>query len=161
RMREAGFHSGNHCGSVPTAAFCGLLLRCAPAGHQSFSRALLPEGAAPLAVRGTGMKPTENAGPAPRPRWSAVPLVSPAVLRGAARRHRRRQALLHGAVDILGIGAAAVALAVFGEDPSVEHPWTPDTWGASAIPTVIAAALCYLAATRALLWYAVAAQNGG
>lgn len=83
------------------------------------------------------------------------------VLVGAARRHRWRQALLHGAVDILGIGAAALALAATGGHPSVEHPWTPDSWGIAAVPAVLAAALCYLAATRALLWYAVAPRGGG
>ncbi|MCQ4084331.1 bifunctional diguanylate cyclase/phosphodiesterase [Streptomyces sp. RB6PN25] len=82
------------------------------------------------------------------------------VLVGAARRHRWRQALLHGAVDILGIGAAALALVATGGHPSVEHPWTPDSWGIAAVPAVLAAALCYLAATRALLWYAVAPRGG-
>ncbi|MBV9023390.1 MAG: bifunctional diguanylate cyclase/phosphodiesterase [Streptomycetaceae bacterium] len=83
------------------------------------------------------------------------------VLVAAARRHRWRQALLHGAVDILSIGVAALALAVSGGHPSVEHPWTPDKWGIATIPAVIAAALCYLGATRALLWYSVASRGGG
>ncbi|AEW96682.1 MULTISPECIES: putative bifunctional diguanylate cyclase/phosphodiesterase [Streptomycetaceae] len=195
------------------------------------------------------MKPTENAGPAPRQRWSAVPLVPPAVLRGAvvtaaalafaigvahatvlghalfpsaapgwslavltgiivghlvalgrdrwwggtgsgaaltvavlllygwvpavlvslavvvlvgaARRHRWRQALLHGAVDVLGIAAAAAVLAATGHHPSVEHPWRPESWTLPALPAVVVTAMCYLAATRALLWYSLAPRTGG
>lgn len=59
--------------------------------------------------------------------WVPATLVSLAVvvLVGAARRHRWRQAVLHGAVDILGIGAAALGLAVFGIDATVRRPWTP------------------------------------
>ncbi|MCQ4044412.1 putative bifunctional diguanylate cyclase/phosphodiesterase [Streptantibioticus rubrisoli] len=95
--------------------------------------------------------------------WVPSVLVSLAVvvLVGTARRHRWRQAVLHGAVDILGIGAAALALAVSGNHPSVESPWRPETWQLSALPVVIAASMCYLAATRALLWYAVAPRGGG
>ncbi|MBY8888402.1 bifunctional diguanylate cyclase/phosphodiesterase [Streptomyces sp. PTM05] len=95
--------------------------------------------------------------------WVPSVLISLAVvvLVGAARRHRWRQALLHGAVDILGIGAAALVLRLFGTAPSVERPWLPATWTYSAIPTVVLASLCYLAATRTLLWFTVAPAGGG
>ncbi|TVL94265.1 bifunctional diguanylate cyclase/phosphodiesterase [Streptomyces sp. SAJ15] len=95
--------------------------------------------------------------------WLPAALISLAVvvLVGAARRHRWRQALLHGAVDILGIGAAAVALAVFGTVPSVENPWHPDDWRLYAAPQIALAAFGYLLVTRALLWYAMAPPGAG
>lgn len=95
--------------------------------------------------------------------WVPAGLVSLAVvaLVGAARRHRWRQGLLHGAVDILGIGAAALVLAVFGVEPSVETPWEPLDWGIEAVPEVVLAATAYLAVTRLLLWYVLAPQGGG
>lgn len=63
--------------------------------------------------------------------WVPAGLVSLAVvsLVGAARRHRWRQGLLHGSVDILGIGVGALVLAAFGEVPSVESPGSPPTGG--------------------------------
>ncbi len=95
--------------------------------------------------------------------WVPAVLVSLAVvvLVAAARRHRWRQALLHGGVDILGIAAAALVLALFDRYPSVEHPWRPDSWTYADIPVLLAVSLCYLAATRVLLWYAVAPRSGG
>lgn len=80
---------------------------------------------------------------------------------GAARRHRWRQGLLHGSTDILGIGAGALVLAASGQDPSVEHPWLPTSWGIEAIPEVILVALAYLLVTRILLWLALAPSGGG
>ncbi|TMU90886.1 bifunctional diguanylate cyclase/phosphodiesterase [Streptomyces sp. DASNCL29] len=95
--------------------------------------------------------------------WIPAVLVSLAVvvLVGAARRHRWRQAALHGAVDILGVGAAALTLAAFGTTPSVEHPWRTDTWHVSAIPQTALAAFAYLAVTRALLWCSLAPPGAG
>ncbi|MFI1394788.1 putative bifunctional diguanylate cyclase/phosphodiesterase [Streptomyces sp. NPDC020681] len=95
--------------------------------------------------------------------WVPAGLVSLAVvaLVGAARRNRWRQGLLHGAVDILGIGVAALVLEVFGVSPSVEQPWEPPEWGIEAAPEVILAATAYLAVTRLLLWYVLAPQSGG
>jgi hypothetical protein len=95
--------------------------------------------------------------------WVPAVLVSLAVvvLVGAARRHRWRQAALHGAIDILGIGAGALVLALLGRHPSVEHPWDADRWSVSAAPVVALAALAYLTATRALLWWAFAPRQGG
>ncbi|MET9591615.1 bifunctional diguanylate cyclase/phosphodiesterase [Streptomyces sp. NPDC006516] len=95
--------------------------------------------------------------------WVAAGLVSlvVVVLVGTARRHRWWQGLLHGAVDILGIGAAALVLSAFGEVPSVETPWRPLHWGIDAVPEVLLAAGAYLLVTRVLLWYAHASQTGG
>jgi diguanylate cyclase (GGDEF)-like protein len=95
--------------------------------------------------------------------WVPAVLVSLAVvvLVGAARRHRWRQAVLHGAVDILGIGSAAVALAAFGVHPSVEKPWDPESWGYAALPAIVLAACAYLVATRTLLWFSYAPRKTG
>ncbi|MFD3943451.1 putative bifunctional diguanylate cyclase/phosphodiesterase [Streptomyces sp. NPDC058579] len=95
--------------------------------------------------------------------WVPAGLVSMAVvvLVGAARRHRWRQGLLHGSVDVLGVGAAALVLAAFGDVPTVETPWHPPAWGIADIPEVALAAGTYLVVTRLLLWYALAPQGGG
>ncbi|MFE7774645.1 putative bifunctional diguanylate cyclase/phosphodiesterase [Streptomyces sp. NPDC057445] len=95
--------------------------------------------------------------------WVPAGLVSLAVvvLVGAARRHRRRQGVLHGAADILGVGAAALALAAFGQAPTVEQPWQPLEWGVAAVPELGLAAAAYLAVTRVLLWYALSPQGSG
>ncbi|MCX5194209.1 bifunctional diguanylate cyclase/phosphodiesterase [Streptomyces sp. NBC_00249] len=95
--------------------------------------------------------------------WIPAGLVSLAVvsLVGAARRHRWRQGLLHGSVDILGIGAGALVLLAFGDAPSVEAPWLPGTWDLAAVPEVVLVAVAYLAVTRALLWFALTPRGGG
>jgi diguanylate cyclase len=95
--------------------------------------------------------------------WVPAGLISLAVvsLVGAARRHRWRHALLHGSADLLGIGAGALVLALFGRTPSVEQPWSPLTWGYGAIPEAALAAVTYLTVTRLLLWYVMAPQGGG
>ncbi|MFF8194720.1 putative bifunctional diguanylate cyclase/phosphodiesterase [Streptomyces bobili] len=87
--------------------------------------------------------------------WLPAGLVSltVVVLVGIARSHRWRQGILHGAVDILGIGAGALLLAACGRVPSVERPWTPDTWTVYTAPQVVLVAVAYLAVTRILLWY--------
>ncbi|MDG5808224.1 bifunctional diguanylate cyclase/phosphodiesterase [Streptomyces ossamyceticus] len=94
--------------------------------------------------------------------WLPAGMVSltVVVLVGIARRGRWRQGVLHGAVDILGIGAGALVLRVFGRVPSVEQPWDPETWNLYAAPQVALVAIAYLAVTRALLWY-LAAPRGG
>ncbi|GAA4899483.1 putative bifunctional diguanylate cyclase/phosphodiesterase [Streptomyces coeruleoprunus] len=95
--------------------------------------------------------------------WVPAGLVSLAVvvLVGAARRHRWRQGLLHGAADVLGIGSAALVLAAFGDVPSVERPWEPLEWGIAAVPEVSLAAGTYLVVTRLVLWYTLAPPAGG
>ncbi|MFC5721236.1 putative bifunctional diguanylate cyclase/phosphodiesterase [Streptomyces gamaensis] len=93
--------------------------------------------------------------------WLPASLISIAVvlLVAAARRHRWRQALLHGAVDVLGIAAGGLGLALCGITPSVESPWLPDAWTPAAAPPIALAAFCYLAVTRALLWYSMAPRT--
>ncbi|MGI5530661.1 putative bifunctional diguanylate cyclase/phosphodiesterase [Streptomyces syringium] len=95
--------------------------------------------------------------------WVPAALISITVvtLVATARRHRWRQALLHGAVDILGIVAAGLALALCGTAATVEDPWLPDTWQLTDIPQIAVAAFLYLVVTRALLWYSMAPRNGG
>lgn len=95
--------------------------------------------------------------------WVPATLVSLSVvaLVGAAGRGRRRHGLLHGAVDVLGIGAAALVLAAFGVTPSVERPWDPLEWGVGAAAEIVLAAAAYLAVTRLLLWYVLTPQGGG
>ncbi|CAM5514385.1 putative bifunctional diguanylate cyclase/phosphodiesterase [Streptomyces griseorubiginosus] len=95
--------------------------------------------------------------------WVAAGMVSLTVvlLVGIARRHRWRQGILHGAVDILGIATGALVLAVFGQSPSVETPWNPDSWTFYTGPEVMLVAAAYLAVTRALGWYLHSARHAG
>ncbi|MFJ5558364.1 putative bifunctional diguanylate cyclase/phosphodiesterase [Streptomyces sp. NPDC093250] len=94
--------------------------------------------------------------------WVAAGMVSltVVVLVGIARRGRWRQGVLHGAVDLLGIGAGALVLAAFGCVPSVESPSTPDTWTFYTAPGVVLVAVVYLAVTRGLLWYLRTPREG-
>ncbi|MET8450065.1 putative bifunctional diguanylate cyclase/phosphodiesterase [Streptomyces sp. NPDC005209] len=94
--------------------------------------------------------------------WVPAGMVSltVVVLVGIARRNRWRQGVLHGAVDILGIGAGALVLGAFGRVPSVEAPWSPDRWSVSTVPQVVLVAAAYLAVTRVLLWYLHAPPGG-
>ncbi|ARP72471.1 bifunctional diguanylate cyclase/phosphodiesterase [Streptomyces pluripotens] len=94
--------------------------------------------------------------------WVPAGLVSltVVVLVGIARRHDWRQGVLHGAVDILGIGAGALLLSAFGRIPSVEEPWRPDSWSITTAPEVVLAAATYLAVSRGLLWYLHAPRGG-
>ncbi|MFM9443376.1 putative bifunctional diguanylate cyclase/phosphodiesterase [Streptomyces acidiscabies] len=95
--------------------------------------------------------------------WVPAGLVSltVVVLVGVARRHRWRQGILHGAVDILGIGAGALVLAVCGRVPSVEAPWDPGTWTVYTAPQIVLVAVAYLAVTRVLLWFLQGPSHGG
>ncbi|MEU6981621.1 MULTISPECIES: EAL domain-containing protein [unclassified Streptomyces] len=94
--------------------------------------------------------------------WVPACLVSLSVvvLVAAARRHRWRHGLLHGAVDVIGACAAALVLATFGDVPTVADPWRPLDWGIADVPEVVLAAVAYLVVTRLLLWYALAPQGG-
>ncbi|MFE7444207.1 putative bifunctional diguanylate cyclase/phosphodiesterase [Streptomyces chartreusis] len=94
--------------------------------------------------------------------WVPAGMVSltVVVLVGVARRNRWRQGVLHGAVDILGIAAGALVLAAFGRVPTVENPWSPDTWTLYTAPGVVLVAAAYLAVTRVLLWYLQAPRGG-
>ncbi|MFI5674717.1 putative bifunctional diguanylate cyclase/phosphodiesterase [Streptomyces cellulosae] len=95
--------------------------------------------------------------------WVSAGLVSLTVvlLVGVARRHRWRQGVLHGAVDILGIATGALLLRAFGRVPSVEQPWSPDTWTFYTGPQVVLVAVAYLAVTRTVGWYLAAPRSGG
>ncbi|MFF4905093.1 putative bifunctional diguanylate cyclase/phosphodiesterase [Streptomyces sp. NPDC001260] len=94
--------------------------------------------------------------------WVAAGMVSltVVVLVGIARRGRWRAGVLHGSVDILGIGAGALVLGAFGRVPSVETPWNPDTWTVYTAPEVVLVATAYLLVTRTLLWYLHAPRGG-
>ncbi|MEW2301734.1 bifunctional diguanylate cyclase/phosphodiesterase [Streptomyces sp. NPDC006655] len=94
--------------------------------------------------------------------WVPAGMVSltVVVLVGIARRHRWRQGVLHGAVDILGIGAGALVLGAFGRVPTVESPWNPAGWSLTTAPEVVLVAVAYLAVTRALLWYLHVPRGG-
>ncbi|MET7685223.1 bifunctional diguanylate cyclase/phosphodiesterase [Streptomyces sp. NPDC005423] len=95
--------------------------------------------------------------------WVPAGMVSltVVVLVGAARRNRWRQGVLHGAVDILGIGTGALLLYAFGRVPTVEHPWSPATWTACTALEVVLVAVAYLAVTRVLLWFVHAPHHDG
>ncbi|MGP3986429.1 putative bifunctional diguanylate cyclase/phosphodiesterase [Streptomyces sp. 3N207] len=95
--------------------------------------------------------------------WVPALLVSLAVvvLVGAARRTKWRQALVHGAIDILGIGTAGLALALCGVHPSVEHPWRPAAWPVWAVVGIPLVAAVYLLVTRALQWFCFAPRSRG
>ncbi|GGZ77441.1 putative bifunctional diguanylate cyclase/phosphodiesterase [Streptomyces echinoruber] len=95
--------------------------------------------------------------------WLPAGLVSltVVVLVGIARRHRWRQGVLHGAVDVLGIGAGALVLAAVERVPTVERPWDPHTWSPYTAPEVALVAVAYLAVTRALQWYLHTPRPGG
>jgi diguanylate cyclase (GGDEF)-like protein len=94
--------------------------------------------------------------------WVPAGMVSltVVVLVGIARRGRWRAGVLHGSVDILGIGAGALLLGAFGRVPSVETPWNPDTWTVYTAPEVVLVATAYLLVTRTLLWYLHAPRGG-
>ncbi|WP_405619470.1 putative bifunctional diguanylate cyclase/phosphodiesterase [Streptomyces sp. NBC_00076] len=95
--------------------------------------------------------------------WVSAGLVSLTVvlLVGVARRHRWRQGVLHGAVDILGIAAGALLLGAFGRVPSVERPWNSESWTFYTAPQVVLVAVAYLAVTRILGWYLHAPRSSG
>ncbi|MFF5634534.1 putative bifunctional diguanylate cyclase/phosphodiesterase [Streptomyces sp. NPDC012825] len=95
--------------------------------------------------------------------WVPAGLVALTVvtLVGAARHHRWRQGLLHGAADVLGVGAAALVLALFGDVPTVERPWQPLDWTIGDLPEIVLAAATYLVVTRLLLWYTLAPRGRG
>jgi diguanylate cyclase len=95
--------------------------------------------------------------------WIPATVISLAVvvLVGAVRHHRWRQAAIHGAVDVLGIGASVLAMTAFGTHPSVENPWTPAEWLWAALPEVFIVAGTYVFVTRLLLWYCLTADADG
>ncbi|WP_031028928.1 putative bifunctional diguanylate cyclase/phosphodiesterase [Streptomyces sp. NRRL WC-3725] len=95
--------------------------------------------------------------------WVPAGLVSltVVVLVGIARRNRWRQGVLHGAVDILGIGVGALLLGACGRVPSVEEPWRPESWSVATAPEIVLVAVAYLTVSRGLLWYLHAPRGGG
>ncbi|RII15605.1 Phytochrome-like protein cph2 [Streptomyces sp. YIM 130001] len=95
--------------------------------------------------------------------WATAAMVSltVVVLVAAARRNRWWQGILHGSVDIVGIGTGALVLAAFGQTPSVENPWPPADWTLWSAPEIALVAAAYLVTTRLLLWYAHAPHPVG
>ncbi|GAA4656029.1 cyclic Di-GMP phosphodiesterase RmdB [Streptomyces chumphonensis] len=79
--------------------------------------------------------------------------IAVVVFVGAARHRSWRQSVVHGAVDLLGIGSAALTLMAFGTRPSVEQPWGPVGWSWAAVPEMVVVACVYLLVTRVLEWY--------
>ncbi|MEU3036064.1 bifunctional diguanylate cyclase/phosphodiesterase [Streptomyces sp. C1-2] len=94
--------------------------------------------------------------------WVAAGMISltTVVLVGIARPGRWRQGVLHGAVDILGIGTGALLLAACGRVPTVEDPWYPGAWTPATAPQVALVACAYLVVTRALLWFLQGPRGG-
>ncbi|GAA0486633.1 bifunctional diguanylate cyclase/phosphodiesterase [Streptomyces olivaceiscleroticus] len=94
--------------------------------------------------------------------WVPAVLISLSVvvLVGAARRQRWRQAVVQGAIDVLGLGAAALGLAAFGITTGVPEPGASGEWDLSVLPPALGAALVYLAVTRALMWFLMGSRNG-
>ncbi|MEU6114770.1 bifunctional diguanylate cyclase/phosphodiesterase [Streptomyces sp. NPDC047117] len=94
--------------------------------------------------------------------WVPAALISLSVvvLVGAARRQRWRQAVVQGAIDVLGLGAAALGLAAFGITAGVPEPRGSGEWDLSVLPPALGAALAYLAVTRALMWFLMGSRNG-
>ncbi|WP_052865026.1 putative bifunctional diguanylate cyclase/phosphodiesterase [Streptomyces niger] len=94
--------------------------------------------------------------------WVPAALISLSVvvLVGAARRQRWRQAVVQGAIDVLGLGAAALGLAAFGITTGVPEPGASGEWDLSVLPPALGAALVYLAVTRALMWFLMGSRNG-
>ncbi|MFR9674509.1 putative bifunctional diguanylate cyclase/phosphodiesterase [Streptomyces sp. TR02-1] len=94
--------------------------------------------------------------------WVPASAVSLAVvvLVGAARRRRLRTALVHGAVDLLALGGAALLLGLFRPYPTVESPWTPAAWDVYAVPELLTAACAYLLLSRVLLRCCFARPEG-
>jgi diguanylate cyclase (GGDEF)-like protein len=72
------------------------------------------------------------------------------VLVAAVRHTRWRQAVLHGAVDVLGVAAAAALLELLGVHATVERPWGPSGWQPGTASLMVAAAAAYLLVTRLL-----------
>lgn len=50
---------------------------------------------------------------------------------------------------------------MFGQVPSVESPWRPETWTVLNVPEVALVAATYLTVTRSLLWYVHAPRTSG
>ncbi|ARQ68322.1 putative bifunctional diguanylate cyclase/phosphodiesterase [Streptomyces marincola] len=94
--------------------------------------------------------------------WVPAGLVCLAVvtLVGAVRRKRWTDALLHGAMDMLGVGAAGLVLAAWGARPSVEEPWHPADWQPSTLPQLLLGAIAYLVVSRGLLWLGTDPSDG-
>jgi diguanylate cyclase (GGDEF)-like protein len=90
--------------------------------------------------------------------WVPAVLVSLVVclLIAVVRGGNWREALVHGASDVLGVAGAVLVLAAFGTRPTVDRPWEPASWGLWALPEVLAAASSYLLLSRATLWFSLA-----
>jgi hypothetical protein len=90
--------------------------------------------------------------------WVPAVLVSLSLvtLTGVVRRGRWGRAAVHGACDILGIGAAALVLAAWGTRPSVERPWLPEQWQLATLPELLLTAGACLLVARLLLWWCMA-----
>ncbi|MFD7918722.1 putative bifunctional diguanylate cyclase/phosphodiesterase [Streptomyces sp. NPDC059740] len=95
--------------------------------------------------------------------WVTSVLVTLALIlpAGLVRRRHQREAVLHGATDVVGIGAAALCQAGFGALPTGDLPWHPVAWSLAALPRILTCALVYLLVSRVLLWLTVAPHDSG
>ncbi|WP_062205718.1 bifunctional diguanylate cyclase/phosphodiesterase [Streptomyces sp. NBRC 109706] len=87
--------------------------------------------------------------------------VAMAAVVGLVRGAPWREAPHDGAIEALGVGAAALVLAAFGTTPTVERPWSPADWGLDSLPQLLVGAGAYLLVVHSLHWLTGEPAAGG